>query len=238
MKLSMLKIVLLLAVVVVLVSVSGGIFVQAQTEVDKGPAGSSSGAPAGASSDVTAPVADSGSSALDAAAAAEPSATDSTLDQGGGLNAVRIMVFKRFEGTAFYPRNSIYTYAESGSGGCIYNVANPSGIYTANVHLPQSALVDIVRFFWYDTNASNSTLWLTQYDDHGSFNDLGNVSSSGASGYGDDMFNPNYTVDNYTHSLLLNWRPIVSGSTMQLCAVRLRYWVNGPFWIPVIMKQP
>jgi hypothetical protein len=216
MKLSMIKIVLLLAVVVVLVSVSGGIFAQAQTGIDNGPAGSS---------------------AQDPNAAVAPAVVDANQDLAvpqAGL----ISLYKRFAGTAFYPRNSTYTYAENGTGGCIYNVANPFGIYVMPLNLPESSKVNVVRLYWYDTNASNSTLWLSRYDDHGGLVDIGSVSTSGNTGFGDNYFAPAYTVDNYTYSYLLNWRPIVSGSTMQLCGVRVMYLVQGPFWIPAVMKQP
>jgi hypothetical protein len=227
MKLSILKIGLLLAVVLVLVSVSGGMMARAQTEVDKGPAGSSSGAASDQSSELTV------------------AAVDTSVDMGGSVNGT-IMQFKRFAGTGFYPRNSTYSYAESGSGGCIYNTANPFGIYTAPVHVPEGSLIDIVRFFWYDTVASNSTVWLSQYDDHGALVDIGSVSSNGAAGFGDDAFYPDYppgdptgyVVDNYTYTLLLNWRPVVSGSTMQLCGVRIRYESPYPFWVPGLNREP
>ncbi len=148
------------------------------------------------------------------------------------------MNFMYFSGSAFKPRNSTYTYAESGSGGCLYNTANPFGIYTVDLQLPAGAIIDIVRLFYYDTDASNSYLWLSQYDSYGSLTDIGSVGSAGNAGYGTDAFYPaDYVVDTYTYSLLLNYRPIVSGSTMMLCGARIRYWTPAPaICLPLVNK--
>jgi hypothetical protein len=148
------------------------------------------------------------------------------------------MNFMYFSGSAFKPRNSTYTYSESGSGGCLINTANPGGIYTVDLQLPAGAIIDIVRFFYYDADASNSFLFLTQYDSHGALTDIGYISSAGTAGFGDDAFYPaDYVVDTYNYSLLLNYRPNVSGSVMQLCGARIRYWTPASaFGLPLVTK--
>lgn len=152
------------------------------------------------------------------------------------------MNFKFIDGNAFHPRSSAMNMETSGSGGCTYASASAIDITVADVQLPDGAVVDIVRFFWYDTSASDSYLYLTDYDGltgDFSLNDIGYVTSSGTGGFDDAAFYPaDYVVDTYGYPLLLNWRPNVTGSTMQLCGVRIRYWTPPVFgtFMPLIQR--
>jgi hypothetical protein len=236
---SVVRLILLSVFMLILIGVSGSIYVNAQSGVDQGPVGQSSGTTSDqtdATSGVQAGGAvDNSCSALDpntsvaVVGAVTPNNADITAAHPEVVPPSWVMNFIRYDGAAFRPRNSTYTYAESGSGGCIYATANPSGIWNVDLQLPSDAIVDIVRMFWYDTSASDSYIWLTEYDDHGAFTDIGSITSSGTAGYGDSAFYPSdYVIDTYNHSLLLNWRPIQQGATMMLCGVRVRYWTPGP----------
>ena len=248
MKRSAIRLIVLCGLIIVLIAVSGGIYVNAQTGVDQGPVGENSGTtddqPVATSGNQTVAALENNCSALDPnAASGEAGAlptndVDITAPRPDAIPPGWAMNFIRFDGAAFKPRNSTYTYAESGSGGCIYATANPTGVWNVDLQLPSDAIVDIVRLFWYDTSASASYLWLSQYNDQGSLVDIGYVPSAGNTGYGNDAFFPaEYVVDNYTYSLLLNWRPYVADSTMMICGVRVRYWTPAPaICLPMINK--
>jgi hypothetical protein len=151
------------------------------------------------------------------------------------------MRFLTVAGSAFHPRNSTYTYAEAGNGDCIYQTAgSANGIFVADLQLPQGAVIDILRLFYYDTSSSNSFAWLTEYSAGAVYSDVAHTTSLDALGYGnyaDTSFS--YTVDDYTHSLVLNWRSNQLGSTIQLCAMRIRYWTTAPCcsFLPLTTKQ-
>ncbi len=228
MKVPIFRIILLTAVLIVLVSVSGGIFAQAQTDVNNGQADQNSS---------------NSSSPIDpnAPAATRPvynaNDPDIAYARPAGLSPDSFMWFRMVSGYVFHPRSNAYSYTE-GNPGCIYNTANPAGTYIADLQLPQGAIVDLVRMWFYDTSASDSYGWLTWYDpSNGNFFDITHNQSSGSGGYGSNVVYPSYVVDNYNYALALNWRPQVSGSTMQLCGFRIRYWAQGPFFLPTIQKN-
>jgi hypothetical protein len=243
MKVSISKIILLSAILIVLVSVSGSLFANAQTEVDKDPAGQSSAA--SGSSAVSSQTAPSSSSALDANApvAAQPVAnandTDFVAPRPAGVLPTASMWFKYVAGSAFYPRNSTYTFAESGSSGCIYQTGGASnGVFVADVQFPEGAVIDILRLFYYDTSSNNSGAWITQYDGAGGMLDIAYAPSTGESGYGNSAKYLVRVVANYNHPLVLNWRSNQPGPTIMLCGMRIRYWMNASlFYLPAIMNN-
>lgn len=111
------------------------------------------------------------------------------------------------------------------------NSADPSGVlYNIPLNLPAGSRLDYLRIYYYDTSPIDSTAWITRYDGLGGGNDLVDVSSSGYSGYGyvvsslipgsDGAFD---IIDNTNYSYVLNWRPNVLGSRMQLCGLRVAY---------------
>lgn len=127
-------------------------------------------------------------------------------------------------GTGLRPRESSVNWA-SGQPGCLYLVSGTTAvIFNINMDVPNGARVDYLRLFYYDTSASTSTSWVTRYDDTGGYSDITTVSSDGSAGYG-TMLSPllEHIVDSVNYSYLLNWRPNVLGSTMQLCGLRVAF---------------
>lgn len=135
--------------------------------------------------------------------------------------------YKYIAGSTFRPRASTTTWASSGAGGCVYAVANPSGIFNVPLSLPQGGRIDYLRLYFYDTSASDSTAWVTYYDGEGGLVDLPTaegVSSSGNAGYGTTLsIEMLHVVDNANNAYVLNWRPNVTGNTMMLCGMRVAY---------------
>lgn len=131
----------------------------------------------------------------------------------------------RIAGAALTPRESDVTRAVSGSGGCAYaSGGDANTVWSHKVPLPQGAIVSTLRMYYNDTSASNASAWLTVYDLYGSIVDEWSVSSSGNAGNGfNDSATFEHEIDYSVHAYLINWRPVVTGATMQLCGFRLFY---------------
>ena len=132
----------------------------------------------------------------------------------------------RVTGSALRPREDNVNYATSSSGGCIY--ANAGDAFTvfnvAVTDLRQGATVDALRMYYDDTSGSNSSAWFTVYDLYGGLVDEWSVTTDGSTGNGfTDSAQINHVVDYNQFSYLLNWRPTVTGSSMQLCGFRIFY---------------
>jgi hypothetical protein len=144
---------------------------------------------------------------------------DESLERGS-------LISLRVSGSAMRPREDDVSYTVSGSGGCVYVTAGDSStvMNTAVTDLPQGANVDTLRMYFYDTSGSNSSAWFTVYDLYGSIVNEWPVSSSGSGGNSfSDSAQINHTIDYSVYSYLINWRPNVTGSTMQLCGFRIFY---------------
>jgi hypothetical protein len=156
------------------------------------------------------------------------------LVEGGGL------ISWRLTGSALKPRANDVSYTTNANGSCAYVTAgNDDTVWNTPVHLPNGSEVDTLRMYYYDTSASNSTGWFTIYDLYGAIVDEWNVSSSGNSGNSFNDSEPiNHTIDYSLYNYVINWRPIVSGSTMQLCGFRVFY-TPPPYglgFIPAVMN--
>ena len=134
--------------------------------------------------------------------------------------------FVRIAGSTFTPRDSTTTFSYSG-GGCMQRNSNVGDSwFTHELQLPEGALIDFLRVYFYDNSASYdifSELWA--FDGAGGTTLIAEADSSGTPGYssaGSDFFA--HVVDNINQSLVL----VASiqagvGSALQLCGVRIRY---------------
>lgn len=147
----------------------------------------------------------------------------------------------RIVGSALKPRENNVDYVTSGSGGCVHVSGGSSfTVWNAPVHLPQGALVETLRMYYHDTSGSNSSGWLTVYDLYGDIVQEWTVNSSGNLGNSfNDSVVINHTIDYSVYSYVLNWRPNVTGSTMQLCGFRVFYTAPmfGAGFVPVIHNE-
>ena len=81
-----------------------------------------------------------------------------------------------------------------------------------------------MRFYFYDGDASDSWAWFTVYDYEGFVEDEWGARSFGNTGSGYVTIEPiNHVVDYSTYSYVVNWRPVVPGSTMKVCGFRIWY---------------
>jgi len=136
-----------------------------------------------------------------------------------------IYYYYHVAGSALRPRDSSVEWGTGGSGGCL-QLASGATYVIFNVHLevPEGARIEYLRLFYYDTSASNSQAWVTLYDDDGGYDDVTNVASEGNTGYGTALSEYfEHIINTTNYSYVLNWRPNVVGSTMQLCGLRVAY---------------
>lgn len=125
-------------------------------------------------------------------------------------------------GSALRPRDSSSGWRYEGVG-CVY-INNGNELMTIGLDVPTGARIDYLRLFYRDTSANNSTAWITNYDGAGAFTDLTNVASTGNSGYGTTL-SPlvSHVVNNASRSYSLNWHANQTGTSMQLCGLRVAY---------------
>jgi hypothetical protein len=131
----------------------------------------------------------------------------------------------RVAGSVLRERTSTDGTAVNTSGGCIYNSSGSSfGVLNTPVFLPNGATVDTLRMYYFDTSGSDSMGWFTIYDLYGEIVQEFSVSSTGTLGNSfNDSAPINHVIDHSLYSYVLNWRPNVAGTTMQLCGFRIFY---------------
>lgn len=129
----------------------------------------------------------------------------------------------RVTGSALKPRENDVSYAVSGTGACTYVTAgDASTVWNTDPGLPDGTVVDTLRMYYNDTSGSNSSAWFTVYDLYGAIVQEWSVSTTGSSGNSfSDSAPINHTINYAVYNYLLNWRPGVTGSTMQLCGFRV-----------------
>lgn len=136
----------------------------------------------------------------------------------------------RVTGSALKPRENDVSYTVDGNGSCTYVTAGDAQtVWNIPVQLPQGTLVDTLRIYYFDTSDSNTTAWFTVYDLYGDLVQEWSVSSNTVSGNSfNDSAQINHVVDYSVYSYMVNWRPIVTGSTIQLCGFRIFH--DPPFY--------
>ncbi len=169
--------------------------------------------------EATEPIAASASADAEGYRAAAPSAGF------GEPEFMPLFLNVRVAGSTLKPRANDVTYQASGGGGCVYVTGGDQyEVWNIPVILPQGAVVGTLRMYYNDTSGSDSTAWFTIYDLNGSVTEEFSVSTSGSSGNGYRDSSPiNHQIDYSVFSYVLNWRPSVIGSTMQLCGFRIFY---------------
>lgn len=143
----------------------------------------------------------------------------------GDLRWSAFFSYDHAAGSVLRPRDSSVEWAQSGYGGCVYlSSGNTSTILNLHLDIPNGVRIDYLRIYYYDTSPGDSVAWITRYDDGGGYQDITYVYSSGDTGYGTQL-SPliTHVVDNVNYSYVLNWRPLVAGSSMALCGLRVAY---------------
>jgi len=171
---------------------------------------------------------------------AGPNQTGAATHGPETLGPLATLVSWRVSGSALRPRDNDVSHSTNNSGGCSYVIGGDANtVWNVPVLLPNGATVDTLRMYYYDTSGSNSSAWFTAYDLYGTIAHEWNVNSSGSTGNGyRDSAAINHKIDYNTYSYLINWRPIVIGSAMQVCGFRVFYEAPpfGASYLPAIRK--
>jgi hypothetical protein len=154
--------------------------------------------------------------------------------------ATEVTLYKFIAGQSFHPREAT-TNVQYGGAGCVYR-NTPSGFVVSDLQLPQNAVVESIRVYFYDTNADQELdFYLYDYDALGTFRQLATVSSSGSAGRGTADTGPiGHIVDNAAAALgLVVGMDGANNSTVQLCGVRVEYTIDVPSYtlLPAVVKE-
>ena len=126
-------------------------------------------------------------------------------------------------GTTFHPFGNGAAYSYS-SAGCIYRTGGTESRFQHKLVLPQGAIVDYVRFFYYDSSASGSVSgFFTSYDGAGTFNQTLVGVSTDDGGYGSFVGLVNREVDHQTAPINVTVQLSATGSDTAFCGVRVHY---------------
>jgi hypothetical protein len=116
-----------------------------------------------------------------------------------------------------------YTYY---SGGCVYHSAGSASHTFMNLGLilPSGSRINSMRFYYYDTSATDSTLRLRQMNDGDEWVDVASLDSTGTAGLSyRSISGLDYLVDYTNYSYVLQYQGNVIGNTMRFCGVRIGY---------------
>lgn len=148
--------------------------------------------------------------------------------------------FLRVAGSNFVPRDSDMTFTYGGAGCLVRDSGVSDQWFTYDLQLPDGALLDYLRVYYYDNNATYdvySELWA--FDGAGGTNLIAEADSSGTPGYsstGSGFFE--HIVDNGGESLVVVvGLPGGVGSSLRVCGIRVRYQSPGTFE-PVTLEPP
>lgn len=136
----------------------------------------------------------------------------------------QITYFKFLSANTFVPYDDDMTYNYYDAG-CMYRTG---GAYWTehSLELPQGAVIDFVRLFFYDNDAEHDAqAYVAAYDGTGNTTAVATVSSVGVPGQSSVGISvPAYTVDNVAAALSvsLNYGGATT-SSLRICGVRIRY---------------
>lgn len=178
--------------------------------------------------------------AADTGSVTEGVAADGKIEEDITPNAVLPSVYLRVTGSVFKPWDSSVGWAIGAQGGSIYATSGSSWVvWNSPLYLPQGAVVQFVRMYYYDISGSNCWGWFTIYDLYGDIVQEWGVSSSGTGNSYDDTSNINHTIDYSKYSYVLNWRPNHIGSAMMLNGFLVYYYPGGTrYGSSLILSDP
>lgn len=124
-------------------------------------------------------------------------------------------------------------------GSCISVLDTGIEFLNVGLQLPDGARIDYLRLFYYDSNAgTNGTANIRKYDGSGGYVEIASVSSAGSAGFGTTLSSfANHVVDNGNGGYVLNWEPFATGTSIQLCGLRVAYRLDAvPIYIPYVRR--
>jgi hypothetical protein len=149
-------------------------------------------------------------------------------------------VYLHLSGSSFIQMYSDVEYSYY-SGGCVYHSAGLASHTFMNLGLiiPFGSRINSLRFYYYDTSTSDSTLRLRQMNDGDAWVDVATVNSTGTPGLSySTVSGLDYLIDYINYSYVLQYQGNVIGNTMRFCGVRIGYTPPSIFGValPHIIK--
>jgi hypothetical protein len=147
----------------------------------------------------------------------------------------------RYVGATLKPRSNTVNYDVGGTGGgCVYATGgDTSEVWNVPLSLPNGAIVETMRMYFYDNDAGNNLRgWFTKYDLYGDIvSEWGVWSMTSGYAYVDVPIAPAETINYNAFSYLLNFRPYAATSNLMLCGFRLFYTVYNYNFMPMVIKH-
>ncbi|MFC2029727.1 hypothetical protein ACFLWA_03255 [Chloroflexota bacterium] len=132
--------------------------------------------------------------------------------------------YKRIAGSDFHPLGSFTDHSPMGAG-CVYRTS-VGGRLSAGLQLPQGAVLDYLRIYFYDNSTEEIDVVIWAHDGAHNESELISVTSTGSQGYDSAgaWLDPAHVVDNVSEALSIvvgfgNSTNIDTG----FCRVRVRY---------------
>ncbi|MCB1567179.1 MAG: hypothetical protein KDI78_16485 [Xanthomonadales bacterium] len=139
-------------------------------------------------------------------------------DEAALSKATTAGFYQFIAGSAFNPRTSTQTVSYPGAG-CTFSDAN----LTTDVQLPDGAVLEGIRFFYYDAGGTGGvTIYMTTYDGLGNYTDIGAVGSTLETGYSSEYLDidPGHVVDNGSNAYVVI---VNTNSGTRFCGARIYY---------------
>jgi hypothetical protein len=147
--------------------------------------------------------------------------------------------FKFYTANTFVPYDDNMTYSYYGAG-CTYRTGG-TAFTEHDLQLPQGAVIDYLRIYYYDNDAANNAAaFLFAYDGAGNYTQLASVASTGVPGQSDTgsgFFS--HPVDNVSEGLSIRLSfGNATTSNLRICGVRLRYqYTIATTSLPLILNR-
>lgn len=144
-------------------------------------------------------------------------------------------------GATLRGRYSTTEFGYDGTG-CVHVNTGGERILNTELHIPNGSVIKYIRLYYIDTSASaNVSGYLTRYQPGQQTSDLVATSSTSAfaGGYGYVVSTElNEVVNNLGYAYTLIGWPSTTGSTVQVCGIRVAYYAPlGPAaYLPTIRK--
>jgi hypothetical protein len=189
-----------------------------------------------------------------APAGSEPAAVQSgtaegtsTAPSGGSVRQVEVQpdpsasynASIRIPVAGLKPRTSDAEWQVGGQGGCTFAASgNQYTWWSTPLYLPDGSILRYFRMYYNDQNTTyDSAAYLTVYDLYGDLvAEWGIFSSDTGQNYATTE-QLDHEIDYDLYNYVINWRPNVLGSSMQVCGFRVYYeYTWGLAFLPDIQK--
>jgi hypothetical protein len=155
-----------------------------------------------------------------------PGRADSPVGMSGNVNVTRRTRYFSIGSEAFVPGSDVAYFNTYGCGGA--NISAGAGALVASVNLPQGAVITNFKVIFNDTSANNMSVSLERQTLGAcGYQSIGEIDSSGISGYGSKAVAVNHTVDNTLYGYHIYAYADVWDGNLKIKGVVITYTIPG-----------